>query len=43
LLFEQAAKAGSAVLMVSHDERLGDRFHRVVRLEDIVTTRGAAA
>lgn len=43
LLFEQSAQAGSALLMVSHDARLGDRFDRVVRLEDIVTTRRDAA
>ncbi|QPM92487.1 ABC transporter ATP-binding protein [Pseudooceanicola algae] len=43
LLFEQAAQAGSSLLMVSHDERLGQRFDRVIRLEDIVTTERAAA
>ena len=43
LLFEQCARAGSALLMVSHDERLGARFDRVVDLADIVTTdRGTA-
>lgn len=43
LLFEQAGQAGSSLLMVSHDERLGQRFDRVVRIEDIVTTRRAVA
>ncbi|NIY73075.1 ABC transporter ATP-binding protein [Marivivens donghaensis] len=43
LLFRQTREAGSAVLMVSHDERLGDRFDRVIRLEDIVKTERAAA
>lgn len=43
LLFEQAEQARSSLLMVSHDERLGQRFDRVIRLEEIVTTRRAAA
>lgn len=43
LLFEQAQQAGSSLVMVSHDERLGQRFDRVVRLGDIVTTGRAAA
>lgn len=43
LLFAQVAEAGSALLMVSHDERLGARFDRVVRLEDIVSRARAAA
>lgn len=43
LLFEQRAQAGSSLLMVSHDERLGHRFDRVVRLEDIVTAGVVAA
>ena len=43
LLFDQVAKAQSSLLMVSHDERLGARFDRVIRLEDIVTTHRAAA
>ncbi|WP_425053070.1 ABC transporter ATP-binding protein [Psychromarinibacter sp. S121] len=43
LLFDRTAEAGSSLLMVSHDERLGDRFDRVIRLEDIVTTQRAAA
>ena len=43
LLFDQAGRAGSSLLMVSHDERLGARFDRVIRLEDIVTTERTAA
>ena len=43
LLFDQAGKAGSSLLMVSHDERLGARFDRVIRLEDIVTVKRLAA
>lgn len=43
LLFDQTAAAGSSLLMVSHDERLGGRFDRVIRLEDIVTATRAAA
>lgn len=43
LLFDQAGKVGSSLLMVSHDERLGARFDRVVRLEDIVTAERLAA
>ena len=43
LLFEQTKAAGSALLMVSHDERLGTHFDRVVRLEDIVTVPKVAA
>lgn len=41
LLFAQTREAGSALLMVSHDDRLGGRFDRVIRLEDIVTTERA--
>ncbi|NIZ11119.1 ABC transporter ATP-binding protein [Pseudooceanicola sp. HF7] len=43
LLFEQTAEAGSALLMVSHDERLAPRFDRVLRLEDIARIERAAA
>ncbi len=42
LLFDQLAEAGASLLMVSHDERLGARFDRVVRLPDVATlTRDA--
>lgn len=43
LLFDQVTRAGSALLMVSHDDRLGTRFDRVVRLSDIVATQRIAA
>ncbi|MDW4498855.1 ABC transporter ATP-binding protein [Sulfitobacter sp. D35] len=43
LLFSQVRKAGASLLMVSHDERLGERFDRTVRIGDIVQTRKAAA
>ncbi len=43
LLFEQSERAGSALLMVSHDERLGARFDRMVNLSEIVTTGRVAA
>lgn len=43
LLFGQIAASGSSLLMVSHDERLGARFDRVVRIEDIVRMQSAAA
>lgn len=43
LLFAQLGEAGASLLMVSHDERLGARFDRVVRLSDIAElTREAA-
>ncbi len=35
LLFEQVSAAGAALLMVSHDTRLGGRFDRVVELGSI--------
>jgi putative ABC transport system ATP-binding protein len=41
LLFAESRKAGSAVIMVSHDETLGSRFDRVVRLDSIVRQTGA--
>ena len=41
LLFEQVRNAQSALIMVTHDQRLTDRFDRVVRLGELVhTTRG---
>ena len=45
LLFAQLAAAGSSLLMVSHDDRIGARFDRVVTLSDIarVTRDGVAA
>ncbi len=43
LLFERIAAAGSSLLMVSHDERLGERFDRVVNLPDIAQIERQAA
>lgn len=40
LLFAQTESAGTTVIMVSHDESLGKRFDRVIRLDDfLVATR----
>lgn len=39
LLFAEAEAAGSSVIMVSHDEALGSRFDRVVRLDEIATSQ----
>ncbi|MGF1500187.1 MAG: ABC transporter ATP-binding protein [Paracoccaceae bacterium] len=38
LLFDQLEVQGGALLMVSHDARLADRFDRTVRLTDIART-----
>ncbi|QFT59538.1 putative ABC transporter ATP-binding protein [Sulfitobacter sp. THAF37] len=43
LLFDRIAATGASLLMVSHDERLGKRFDRVVRLCDIARTERLAA
>ncbi len=43
LLFGVLAEAGSTLMMVSHDETLGDRFSRVVRLDDIAVAGREAA
>ncbi len=44
LLFDQLQSVGSALIMVSHDERLAPRFDRVVRLADFAeVSREAAA
>jgi len=43
LLFDRIATTGSSLLMVSHDERLGARFERVVHLSDIAKTERLAA
>jgi putative ABC transport system ATP-binding protein len=37
LLFAQCTLSGSTLLMVSHDERLSDRFDRSVFMQDITT------
>jgi putative ABC transport system ATP-binding protein len=42
LLFRQVAAAGSTLLMVSHDERLAERFDRTVHLADIAATHREA-
>lgn len=38
LLFDDAAKAGSTLVMVSHDETLASSFTRVVNLDDVAKT-----
>ena len=43
LLAAQVAAAGASLLMVSHDPRLGERFDRVVALDDIATVTREAA
>ena len=43
LLFDRTNEVQSALLMVSHDERLAPRFDRVIRLADIVSTERSAA
>lgn len=42
LLFRQIEDAGSSLLMVSHDRRIGPMFDTVIELGDVVTVRGAA-
>ncbi|MGI9369776.1 MAG: ABC transporter ATP-binding protein [Ruegeria sp.] len=42
LLFEQVSAVGSTLVMVSHDERLAERFDRVLRLEDVAVTQRMA-
>ncbi|WP_322865119.1 ABC transporter ATP-binding protein [Aquicoccus sp. G2-2] len=43
LLFAQISAHNTSLLMVSHDPRLGERFDRVIRMEDIAQIeRGAA-
>jgi putative ABC transport system ATP-binding protein len=39
LLFAEVEAAGSTLIMVSHDESLGKRFDRVIRLGDIAGTQ----
>ncbi len=44
LLFTEVAEAGATLIMVSHEEQLGSRFDRVLRLDEIaVAERRAAA
>lgn len=42
LLFRQVADAGTTLLMVSHDRRIGPLFDQVIELEDIVKLRAGA-
>ena len=43
LLFTQAQTQGTSVVMVSHDERLGPRFDRILHMEEIVEFKRGAA
>ncbi len=43
LLFAQTKTHGTSLLMVSHDPRLGKRFDRVLRMEDIARVERAVA
>lgn len=43
LLFQQTAAHNTSLLMVSHDPRLGDRFDRVVQMDEIAQINRAAA
>lgn len=43
LLFAQTTTHETSLLMVSHDPRLGARFDRVIRMEDIAQIERAAA
>ena len=43
LLFDQVQAHGTTLLMVSHDPRLGDRFDRVIAMDDIARIERQAA
>lgn len=43
LMFQQVDANGAAVMMVSHDPRLADRFDRVVEMGDIAVSERTAA
>ncbi|MBM1219818.1 ABC transporter ATP-binding protein [Ponticoccus sp. SC2-23] len=43
LLFAQLSASDTSLLMVSHDPRLGERFDRVLRIEDIARIDRVAA
>ncbi|MGH1447357.1 MAG: ABC transporter ATP-binding protein [Cognatishimia sp.] len=42
LLFAQTTKHNTSLLMVSHDPRLGERFDRVIQMEDIAQIERAS-
>ena len=43
LLFTQAQTQGKSVVLVSHDERLGPRFDRILHMEEIAEFKRGAA
>ncbi len=43
VLFAQTAAHNTSLLMVSHDPRLGERFDRTIRMEDVAKIELAAA
>lgn len=43
LMFEQLRASGASLLMVSHDARLGERFDRVLKIEEIARIERPAA
>ena len=43
LLFTQAQTQGTSVVIVSHDERLGPRFDRILHMEEIAEFKRGAA
>lgn len=43
LLFAEAEAAGASVIMVSHEEELGSRFDRVLRLDEIAVSQRSVA
>jgi putative ABC transport system ATP-binding protein len=43
LLFTQAQTQGTSIVMVSHDERLGPRFDRILHMEEIAEFKRGAA
>ena len=43
LLFTQAQTQGTSVVLVSHDERLGPRFDRILHMEEIAEFKRGAA
>ena len=43
LMFDQVRRTETTLVMVSHDERLADRFDRVEQLAEIIETSAMAA